>query len=110
VVLSAPALLLGRPRLLSGIDSDVAAVVTLLALHALVLAPFDLFGGWMLPRRFGRSRSTLGRYGRRCPAGKAGPARGARELSVTPGQGLPFQEAAVLRERLGAPVRSSCVA
>lgn len=43
-----------------GAQSSV--LVQALLVYVLLALPFDLVGGWVLPRRFGRSQESLGRY------------------------------------------------
>jgi hypothetical protein len=61
VVLATAALVLDLPRTLlptapGAWARDAVALVAVLILHAMVLAPFDVLGGFVLPRRHGRSR------------------------------------------------------
>jgi type II secretory pathway pseudopilin PulG len=56
LVLDLPGLLPAAPVALT---SEVAWLVLVVALGAALLAPFDLFGGWLLPREYGRSQEPL---------------------------------------------------
>jgi hypothetical protein len=63
-VLSAAALLLGLPgRLWLTVPgpwaADAAWIALAVALQAAVLAPFDLFAGFLIPREYGRTRERL---------------------------------------------------
>lgn len=62
-VLSAFALLLDAPGRIPALTvswlADVGWIALLLSVQAVVLFPFDLFGGWMLPREYGRSGEGL---------------------------------------------------
>jgi len=67
VTLAAVALLLGITggTALAADASTSAQVVALLGcvlIYAAVQLPFDIFGGFLLPRRYGRSHPPLGRY------------------------------------------------
>ena len=67
VVLSGAALALGLPASLARVfgGSLSESVITLLVFllgYALVHAPFDAFGGYALPKRFGRAHPPLGRF------------------------------------------------
>jgi hypothetical protein len=60
-VLAALALLLDLPHralpvVPAGWGSDIALLALVVALHGAITAPFDLFGGLLLPREYGRSR------------------------------------------------------
>lgn len=64
VVLSVLALRFGwanslLPTTTSSPGRDVLALAAVLLAHAAILAPFDLLGGYVLPRRFGRSGVSL---------------------------------------------------
>jgi len=64
VALSAAALAVGLPAAVEGrTESGVWAAVTTLALfaaaHAALQLPFDLLGGYLLPRRYNRSRPDM---------------------------------------------------
>jgi len=67
VVLAASLLALDAPQRLLGsrggsIQADAGALLAALGLAALAALPFDLLGGYVLPRRFGRSRDGLARF------------------------------------------------
>ncbi len=69
-VLSAVALLLDLPaRLLptapGPLPADAAWIALAVALHAAVLAPFDLFAGFLVPREYGRTPERLAGFLRR---------------------------------------------
>jgi len=64
VVLATAALLMGLPEWLAGLTqgrlaADALAIVGLSFFVALVQAPFDLLGGFILPRRHGRSSERV---------------------------------------------------
>ncbi len=62
VVVSSLALWLGLPhRLLTGLSSG-AAIASTLFCYVLLSLPFDLFGGYILPRRFGRSSAAFSSF------------------------------------------------
>jgi hypothetical protein len=66
-VLAALALLLGLPErwwptVPGPIVRDVLAWSVLVAVHAAVLAPFDLFAGSLIPRAYGRTSEPLGAF------------------------------------------------
>jgi len=65
-VLTLIALALDAPgaltRATSAFGDGIAAVALLLVIHGAVMLPFDLFGGWLLPREYGRSREPLARF------------------------------------------------
>ena len=66
-VIAGLALLLDFPaRLLpndpGSLVADVAWLTAVVVAHAAVMAPFDLFGGWLLPREYGRSAEALPRF------------------------------------------------
>ena len=70
VVLSAVALFVGFPATLENWLGDSAsgravAIMLFFSLYAAVHAPFDVFGGYVLPRRFGRPHPTPTRFVRR---------------------------------------------
>ncbi|MEO1585410.1 MAG: hypothetical protein AAFR96_12680 [Planctomycetota bacterium] len=72
VVLAAAALAFGVPDAVgaqypaSGLTPAALGVIAgFAALHALIQAPFDFFGGYRLPRRFARSELTFGRWAMR---------------------------------------------
>lgn len=67
VVLSALALVLDLPgRFLPTAPGvwpiDATSIALVVALHAGVLAPFDLFAGLLVPREYGRTSEPLGRF------------------------------------------------
>jgi len=67
VTLAALALLLGLTGILTpAVDAtpqaQVAGLLGFVLLYAAVHIPFDIFGGFVLPRRYGRSHPSLGRY------------------------------------------------
>lgn len=67
VVLAALALvtdLPGRalPSQPEGFVLELAWLAVIAAVHGVLMAPFDLFGGWLLPREYGRSRERLGAF------------------------------------------------
>jgi hypothetical protein len=67
VILSALALVLDLPgRWLPTAPGtwpiDAAWIALVVALHAAVLAPFDLFAGLLIPREYGRTSEPLGRF------------------------------------------------
>ena len=67
VTLAAVALALGLPgRVVAALDAPPQAqllgLVGFALLYALVQLPFDLLGGYLLPRRYGRSHPPPGRY------------------------------------------------
>jgi len=69
-VLSAAALLLDAPGRLwptapGPWAADAAWIALAVALHAAVLAPFDLFAGFLIPREYGRTTERLGGFLRR---------------------------------------------
>jgi hypothetical protein len=73
-VLAALALLIDLPhRALptapSGWGSDIALLALVVALHGAFTAPFDLFGGLLLPREYGRSREAPARFAARWARG-----------------------------------------
>jgi hypothetical protein len=45
--------------------TELTWLALLVAVHAALMAPFDLFGGVLLPREYGRSEESLGRFARR---------------------------------------------
>ena len=45
-----------------GAGTELAWLALLVAVHAALMAPFDLFGGFLLPREYGRSKESLGRF------------------------------------------------
>ncbi|TVR94454.1 MAG: hypothetical protein EA416_03570 [Trueperaceae bacterium] len=53
------------PSTALGAGTELAWLALLVAAHAALMAPFDLFGGFLLPREYGRSRESLGRFARR---------------------------------------------
>jgi hypothetical protein len=57
---------------------DAAWIALAVALHAAVLAPFDLFAGLLVPREYGRTSEPLGRFLWRWWRGACGPRRRAR--------------------------------
>lgn len=68
VVLAAASLALDMPHWLASVFGDSLASQTLMLLvfvltYAIVQAPFDLFGGYLLPERFGRTHPPAGRFG-----------------------------------------------
>ncbi|CAN5762364.1 hypothetical protein BH23DEI1_BH23DEI1_10350 [soil metagenome] len=77
VVIASIALIADLPhRLLpnapGALTTDVALLGLVVALHAALLAPFDLFGGALLPREYGRSSESLGRFAGRWLRGAVG--------------------------------------
>jgi len=42
--------------------TELVWLALLVAVHAALMAPFDLFGGFLLPREYGRSQEPLGRF------------------------------------------------
>ena len=67
VVLSAAALLMGVPERLATLTDRTAspgafALLLFFGLYALLHLPFDLMGGYVLPRRFGRTHPPLPRF------------------------------------------------
>ena len=67
VVLAIAALALGFPRsFLAGFSpslvGDAAGLARVLALYVVVSLPFDVMGGFVLQRKFGRSTSTFFAY------------------------------------------------
>lgn len=72
-VAAAVSLLLDLPALLpsevGAFGTDVASLALVVALAAAVIAPFDLFGGWLLPREYGRSRERVWRFAARYARG-----------------------------------------
>ncbi|MCC5786719.1 MAG: hypothetical protein JJU33_08475 [Phycisphaerales bacterium] len=67
VALAAVSLILGLPQLLATAFNDSAAAHSLmlagfLLAYAIVQAPFDLLGGYLLPKRFDRAHPPLGRF------------------------------------------------
>lgn len=67
VVLAAASLLVDLPHRLSGAFGESFAGQALMLLvfllaYAIVQAPFDVFGGYVLPARFGRAHPSLGRF------------------------------------------------
>ena len=50
------------PNAALGAGTDLAWLALLVAAHAAVMAPFDVFGGFLLPREYGRSTESLGRF------------------------------------------------
>ncbi|MAW59631.1 MAG: hypothetical protein CMJ94_02205 [Planctomycetes bacterium] len=77
VVLSLLGLALGLPQAWveraaePGWGSQFSVLAQALLVYLLLALPFDLIGGWVLPRRFGRSNESLPRYGRRWLRGVA---------------------------------------
>lgn len=68
VVLSVASLAIDLPgRLANAFGPSLAGSLILLGVflltYAIVQVPFDLFGGYLLPRRFGRAHPPLGRFG-----------------------------------------------
>lgn len=59
VALDLPGLLPDAP---AAFGSEIAWLSLVVALAAALLAPFDLFGGWLLPREYGRSREPLAAF------------------------------------------------
>jgi hypothetical protein len=45
--------------------ADVGWLALLAVVHAVILAPFDLFGGLLIPREYGRSRESAAAFARR---------------------------------------------
>ena len=45
-----------------GFALELAWLAAIAAVHGALMAPFDLFGGWLLPREYGRSRERLGAF------------------------------------------------
>ncbi len=73
-VFAALALLLDLPaRLLptvpGSLATDVGWLVVVVTIHAAVMAPFDLFGGLLLPREYGRSAEGIPRFALRWARG-----------------------------------------
>lgn len=72
-VLAGLALLLDLPARLPSeplrLPLELAWLALLVAVHAALLAPFDLFGGYLLPREYGRSDEPLARFLRRWSRG-----------------------------------------
>lgn len=67
VVLAATSLALDMPHQLATVFDDSLASQTLMLLafvlaYVIVQAPFDLFGGYLLPKRFGRAHPSAGRF------------------------------------------------
>ncbi len=67
VTLSALGLSLGAPgKLLQGLDAtlggQVLGLLVFVLIHASVQLPFDIAGGYLLPRRYGRDHLPLGGY------------------------------------------------
>lgn len=46
----------------AGFVLELAWLAAIAAVHGALMAPFDLFGGWLLPREYGRSRERLGAF------------------------------------------------
>jgi uncharacterized protein YbjT (DUF2867 family) len=67
VVLATVALALNLPHRFASLFDESLASQTLMLLafvlaYAIVQAPFDLFGGYLLPKRFGRAHPSAGRF------------------------------------------------
>lgn len=67
VVLAATLLALNLPSRLTGVfdgslPGELFAIAAFLIAYAGVQAPFDLFGGYLLPKRFGRDHPPFGKF------------------------------------------------
>lgn len=67
VVLAAASLALKLPARFTAafdgsLNGQILAVLVFLLAYAVVQFPFDLYGGYVLPKRFGRTHPTLGRF------------------------------------------------
>ena len=60
VTLACAALLVGLPS--RGGIAGIPLILAFIGLYALVQFPFDLLGGYVLPRRFGRAHPRLGTF------------------------------------------------
>lgn len=50
------------PSTALGAGAELAWLALLAAMHAALMAPFDLFGGLLLPREYGRTKESLGLF------------------------------------------------
>jgi hypothetical protein len=48
------------PSTALGAGTELAWLALVVAVHAALMAPFDLFGGFLLPREYGRTQESLG--------------------------------------------------